>query len=263
MTILIEDIEKNIYIFDVNGNRSINFSQEFFEVGEFQLEAFDSDYYSLSKCKIKVNEEEIDYYEEDEIYELDLNETDLVLGLIRKNTDLNICLKNCSHNGKCIFAANNSFQCLCQQNFTGNDCSFNKNLCSRKQCMNGGECIEKNLTSFECFCNKFYYGNRCQFFKNDLCENKTCSSQGYCFFDSKTLNIKCKCFKYYSGENCEISDAEIIFIKTTIKISTIVAIVMIILFFLFILFLDCIGIIIKKKKTKRHEKIIYKPIYIN
>lgn len=262
-TIFIEDIEKNITSYDyLYGNNSINFSQQFDELGEFQLEAFDSDLYSLSICKIKVNEEETDENEEDDIFELDLNQTFVVLGLIRENIDLNVCLNNCSNNGRCISVSNSSFECLCQQNFTGNDCSYNKNLCSRKQCLNGGECIEKNLTSFECRCKENYSGYRCEILKNDLCENKTCSSQGYCFIDQKTSKVKCKCFKYYSGENCEIREAEIEIVKITIKISTIVAIVVIILFFCFILFLDCVAVM-KKTETKKQKRIVFKPIYIN
>ncbi|RNA43980.1 neurogenic locus notch 1 -like protein [Brachionus plicatilis] len=217
------------------------------------------------RCNITVKENENDEIEELESFELDLDDLDVILGLLKQKGDINNCLKNCSNNGKCKSDSNNTIKCFCNEHFAGVDCSFDTRPCSSKQCLNNGKCVEVDATSFECNCSGNYVGNRCQFLRNDICANKTCSSHGYCYFSEEDTKVKCKCFKYYTGENCEIEANEIKQIKETIKITTIIALVVIFLTVAFFIILDMCGKFEKKKveSSKKIHKKMYKLVYVN
>jgi hypothetical protein len=90
-------------------------------------------------------------------------------------------------------------------------------------------CLNVNSTSFECKCpsNGLYYGEYCEN-KVNLCENVTCSSNGYCYLLQNQTQAKCKCNNGYSGETCDFESNTSKQLKTWT--STIICIICIIIF---------------------------------
>ncbi len=119
---------------------------------------------------------------------------------------------------------------------------------------------------FNCSCLTPYKGLRCEILDyNDFCSNLTCSFNGYCEFNSITLERYCKCFSSYSGDNCEIESKEIQLTKSVITTASIIAIIIIVVFYTLIILMDLAKLLTKKKKyLKRKDfKHIVKPIYVH
>ncbi|KAF7637325.1 hypothetical protein Mgra_00003294 [Meloidogyne graminicola] len=78
----------------------------------------------------------------------------------------------CKNNGTCINLSTkniqqNSFKCLCSEEWTGHICEY-KNNCLNKPCLNDGTCIN-SMNSFQCFCTENWEGQYCQ---NKIWKNK-------------------------------------------------------------------------------------------
>jgi hypothetical protein len=159
-------------------------------------------------------------------------ETQALLSILQSNTDMNHCLINCSNQGSCkLDSLTEKYFCECSTNFMGKSCQTNANPCNRwNPCLNNATCLNFNTTSFKCKCpsNGFYYGENCEN-KINLCENFTCSLNGYCFLLNQT-QTKCKCNNGYSGEICDLESNSIKQLKTFQWTSTIICIVFIISF---------------------------------
>ncbi|CAF1045331.1 unnamed protein product [Brachionus calyciflorus] len=162
--------------------------------------------------------------------------------LMTSNIEMNDCLKNCSGNGKCKLANNIKYECECNENYAGSSCEINILPCWSNPCKNNGSCINNlNNRTYTCECFRpikeiiLYYGQNCEL-KKDICENETCSNNGKCYdIENKA---ECKCFSKYYGERCENESNEMKAIKTTIKITSIVAIIVLSLFFLTLICID-------------------------
>jgi hypothetical protein len=87
---------------------------------------------------------------------------------------------------------------------------------------------DSDFAGFSCQCGNLYYGEYCQF-KIDVCENETCSKNGFCKdFNNKPL---CVCFALFFGDQCQTQSAELKTIKQTVTGASGVAITIIALFF--------------------------------
>jgi hypothetical protein len=152
--------------------------------------------------------------------------------------DLFGCLVNCSGKGKCLYTAENRFECKCLQLRSGVACENNLHPCASVKCLNDGKCYE--LPSFDgvdnlevaCNCSGLYYGSKCQE-KINVCANEICSGHGACF-ENNSLPF-CKCFSMYEGDKCETSSAALQHLRKKISIASYLA-----FFFLFL----CYGIFI-------------------
>ena len=188
------------------------------------------------------------------------------------NLDINNCVSNCSNQGSCKLKPNGIFECLCNSNFTGSKCEYDKRLCSQMPCLNSIKCedilIPKNQTSsyefdFKCRCRSdLFYGKRCES-KVNLCQNETCSGNGVCKIiqiDKETLNetINCECFGQndFEGEKCQTKSAKMILKETTIKATAWIAISCVILFYSLIFLMDLHRFLTRFEKTsKKSAKI--------
>ncbi|RNA13157.1 protocadherin Fat 1 isoform X1 [Brachionus plicatilis] len=138
-----------------------------------------------------------------------------LIEVLKKNYEMNDCLKNCSGNGLCKLINKTLFFCECFNNFAGSSCQINTLPCASNPCLNNGTCVN-NLANktFICHCqqdnngNYLYFGKNCQN-KVDVCANETCSKNGVCY--DVNDKAKCKCFSSYSGEKCQIESDEMIY----------------------------------------------------
>ncbi|RNA36805.1 protocadherin Fat 1 isoform X1 [Brachionus plicatilis] len=135
-----------------------------------------------------------------------------LIEILKKNYEMNDCLKNCSGNGLCKLIDKTLFFCECFSNFAGSSCQINTLPCASNPCLNNGTCVN-NLANktFICHCQQDNNGNDLYFRKNcqnkvDVCANETCSKNGVCY--DVNDKAKCKCFYSYSGEKCNIESDE-------------------------------------------------------
>uniref|UniRef100_A0A674DL31 Neurogenic locus notch homolog protein 1 n=1 Tax=Salmo trutta TaxID=8032 RepID=A0A674DL31_SALTR len=92
-----------------------------------------------------------------------------------------------------------SYNCLCDNGWSGKNCDINNNECESNPCMNGGTC--KDMTSgYVCSCRIGFTGPSCQTNINE-CASNPCLNQGTCIDDVSAY--KCNCLLPYTGENCE------------------------------------------------------------
>jgi hypothetical protein len=75
-----------------------------------------------------------------------------------------------------------------------------------------------------------YYGQRCEKRLN-ACANETCSMQGSCVALDDSDVASCRCFLYYYGERCQHRTQHLKFIRTFIRVASIVAIVIVVAFY--------------------------------
>ena len=181
------------------------------------------------------------------------------LNLFQSSIDINVCLSNCSNNGLCCLKDGKA-ECLCSDNHYGNQCQYDKRVCSENKCLNNATCIvvlNNNLSNFEnisfyCKCEKPYFGKYCEY-KIDLCENQTCSYNGNCI--ELNLSPKCECFSMYDGEYCQYESASLKNIKTAISTASIIAIIILIFLYTFVIIMDLLKYIIFKNAKKKISKV--------
>jgi Notch-like protein len=112
----------------------------------------------------------------------------------------------------------NGYQCICQNNWYGENCAFQNlpitrqmiyddpNICTPYEssfCKNGGTCIKTSRTSFRCICQRNYTGNNCEVF--DICSINPCKNNGLCSFTAPA-NFICNCTSKYFGTFCELEN---------------------------------------------------------
>jgi hypothetical protein len=104
-----------------------------------------------------------------------------------------------------------------------------------------------------------YYGRNCEN-KIDLCENETCSFNGYCSVVNDSIGcVHVICL--FSGSQCEITSKQKKIIATTISTSIIMAIAVLISYFAFFLFLNLTHHLSHLHKSKK-KKTPSKPIHL-
>ena len=109
-----------------------------------------------------------------------------------------------------------------------------------------------NDTSFQCTCRSdIFYGFYCEN-KIDLCKNSSIcyNSQGFC--EMNDTQPVCKCKSEYSGVNCEIMSSYLVFQKSVVWLTTIIAIIILGVFAVIVIFLDFTNCG-KKPIKKKHE----------
>ena len=57
----------------------------------------------------------------------------------------------CAHGGECVDGLGDSFQCVCQEGWTGELCEENIDECQEDPCMNDGHCMDL-VGDFLCVC---------------------------------------------------------------------------------------------------------------
>ncbi|CAF0895260.1 unnamed protein product, partial [Brachionus calyciflorus] len=104
-------------------------------------------------------------------------------------------------------------------------------------CSNHGECIYDTLQDNFCS-NEFYSGRNCEI-RKDVCLNETCSNKGNCY--DSNFTPKCICFNMYSGDKCEIEANDLKTIKSTVKVTSIVAIICLVCFYGLFISIDIVS----------------------
>ena len=200
----------------------------------------------------------------------------LILEILKSNSDVTSCLSNCSNQGVCKLSTNKTYICECNANFMGKSCQTDERPCSQaNRCLNNGTCINSlDLTSSSCQCpqNGPFYGQYCENMRN-LCENVTCSSHGYC--SQSQSETKCKCYVGYDGDKCEIVSSSVRVVKSIQWTTTIICILCILIFWMMIVGSDVLGyfkighertgmnewrreMLYGEPKKKKRKNVIYK-----
>jgi hypothetical protein len=160
---------------------------------------------------------------------------------------------NCSNEGICkLDPITQKYSCECNTNFMGKSSQTDSRPCMRwNQCLNNSTCLNLNSTSLECKCpsNGLYYGEYCEN-RINLCENVTCSSNGYCYLPQNQTQPKCKCNNGFSGEICDLESDSIKQLRYFQWSSTIICIICIITFWTLIVGSDVLDYL-----KIGHEKI--------
>ena len=67
----------------------------------------------------------------------------------------------CGNAGSCIQDVTGDIICLCEEGWTGSNCSENINDCTNNPCSNGGTC-EDRLNGYICTCPSAWTGTICE-----------------------------------------------------------------------------------------------------
>ncbi|XP_017783006.1 PREDICTED: cubilin-like [Nicrophorus vespilloides] len=70
------------------------------------------------------------------------------------------CASNPCQHGSCSTGPDGGYVCLCNRQYTGNNCSIRKNPCDSSPCKNGGECVSLTVAHI-CICKPPYGGKNC------------------------------------------------------------------------------------------------------
>ena len=108
------------------------------------------------------------------------------------------CASNDCVNGQCFNGAD-TYECVCDQGWTGALCNENVDDCDSNPCQNGGSC-QDGIDSYTCTCSPGFDGDNCE--NNiDECASNPCQNGGSCQdgIDSYT----CTCAPGFDGDNCE------------------------------------------------------------
>ena len=211
--------------------------------------------------------EEITYNQYKTAFSLNNITTEQRNNLLTSSYDMSACITNCSNNGQCVFALN-KFKCDCNFPFyTGDNCEIDLRPCSNIACLNQGNCINNNKTldqiinnktlingsigdSFKCLCIYPYTGRQCEL-KINVCENETCSGNGYCFDNSSQPT--CQCFMNYLGDKCSTMTRQLKIIKQVTSVTAVLAIVILSLFGVVFLAMDISSFSSKSLKVKKRQ----------
>ncbi|XP_070401978.1 sushi, nidogen and EGF-like domain-containing protein 1 isoform X2 [Nothobranchius furzeri] len=114
--------------------------------------------------------------------------------------EINECLSQpCLNGGSCLNKIG-SYQCLCQDGFSGNRCQIDTNECLTEPCMNEGTC-EDQPGSYLCHCPQGFTGQNCET-EQDGCESSPCLNGGVC--RGHRQNYVCMCKDGFFGERCQM-----------------------------------------------------------
>lgn len=132
------------------------------------------------------------------------------------------CTSNpCQNGGQCIDRGS-SYQCLCREGFSGDNCELSvgrRNPCEPNPCQNGGQCTAVDGKPV-CSCPEEFEGEFCEKPKGggtggpggpgggvkSPCHPNPCMNGGTCTENGGGYD--CACLTQYSGPNCEIDECE-------------------------------------------------------
>lgn len=109
-----------------------------------------------------------------------------------------VCDSNpCLNGGECqdLF---NTYNCSCDEGWTGRRCDFLINTCAPSPCVHGN-CSVKGLT-YECTCEFGFAGVDCDE-EVDMCENHLCANGGICLHGPDRYS--CLCPENFTGPLCK------------------------------------------------------------
>ncbi|XP_052272462.1 uncharacterized protein LOC127872979 isoform X1 [Dreissena polymorpha] len=121
---------------------------------------------------------------------------------VQNSTEFGPCQKlHCMNDGKCI-SQENGPKCSCKPGYTGHDCDTDVDECSVQSCRNGGTCHDE-VNNYTCDCTPLFTGRNCQIdIVALLCENITCSGNGFCKASHQLSVGACVCKPGFVGKNC-------------------------------------------------------------
>uniref|UniRef100_UPI001EAEE092 sushi, nidogen and EGF-like domain-containing protein 1 n=1 Tax=Oncorhynchus gorbuscha TaxID=8017 RepID=UPI001EAEE092 len=115
-------------------------------------------------------------------------------------TDVDECVSEpCKHGGTCEDQPG-SYYCHCQQGFMGRDCEIEQDGCESSPCLNGGVCRGYRRNHL-CVCREGFFGDRCQSLDNP-CVLQPCGNRGLCQ-SNRRGNYSCTCRVGHTGKDCE------------------------------------------------------------
>ena len=97
----------------------------------------------------------------------------------------------CKNGGTCFFE-DDSFRCICKEEFVGETCEL-ENRCVEGACVNGGTCVQDmDFGNIVCKCPKGFGGGNCEI---DLqpCLKQNCTGRGVCNETSVPGEHRCLC----------------------------------------------------------------------
>ncbi|XP_013070411.2 uncharacterized protein LOC106057644 isoform X3 [Biomphalaria glabrata] len=106
----------------------------------------------------------------------------------------------CQNNGTCT-SSNANFTCSCLPGTTGPTCETILPTCTPNSCSNSGSC-ENLISMSKCHCFQGYKGQRCEI-TEDLCRSQPCANGGVCI--SLGLRYVCNCTDGWTGVNCNLN----------------------------------------------------------
>lgn len=123
------------------------------------------------------------------------------------NLDNDPCRNHtCNQNSTCrpIFNQNNSYDCVCNSGFYGENCSkYNDTYCSPHSF---SQFDKRSLTNYpSCICSLEHFGPRC-FLRFTQCENISCLNNGKCVYTYESYSgdaFSCICPNHFYGDRCE------------------------------------------------------------
>ncbi|XP_062597853.1 fibropellin-1-like, partial [Saccostrea cucullata] len=116
--------------------------------------------------------------------------------ICQKSADTDECLSSPCGNGTCVDLFG-TYKCICEAEFTGNNCDKDMNECRSSPCVHGS-CVNL-INEFECHCQPGFTGKRCEHDVNE-CQSSPCR-YGNC--TNLVNKYECNCYPGYRGANCE------------------------------------------------------------
>ncbi|XP_052331565.1 sushi, nidogen and EGF-like domain-containing protein 1 isoform X1 [Oncorhynchus keta] len=121
--------------------------------------------------------------------------------------EINECLSQpCLNGGTCRDRVA-TYQCACDQGFSGNHCQTDVDECVSEPCKHGGAC-EDLPGSYSCHCQQGFMGRDCEIDvvspEQDGCESSPCLNGGVC--RGYRRNHLCVCKEGFFGDRCQSLD---------------------------------------------------------
>uniref|UniRef100_A0A3Q4H5T9 Neurogenic locus notch homolog protein 1 n=1 Tax=Neolamprologus brichardi TaxID=32507 RepID=A0A3Q4H5T9_NEOBR len=120
--------------------------------------------------------------------------------LCREDVDECQLMPNACQNGGTCHNTYGSYQCVCVNGWTGDDCSENIDDCASAACHQGSACHDR-VASFYCECPPGRTGLLCQL--DDACMSNPCQKGSNCDTNPVTGNHFCTCPSGYVGASCD------------------------------------------------------------
>ena len=77
------------------------------------------------------------------------------------HADIDECASSpCQNGGTCVDGSN-SYTCICNVGYVGDNCEMDADKCASNPCLNNGKCTD-GINSFTCDCVPGYYGDNCE-----------------------------------------------------------------------------------------------------